>query len=230
MTTRAPAREKQWLDEFRDRVAWARLRLARTVAGSDDDLEALAAHECREIAEEAAMGTIGELLARLEGPARDELAEIDAAQARLEAGTFGRCEACRQTIPLKRLRAAPTARRCGACADGLPAARGPRLATAAIAAVALFLAAGVANAQGDGLAARGQTAFTANGCYGCHMVGKAGTPIGPELSHVGSRYSPEYLARWLRDPALQRPSAHMPALELSDADIRALAAYLSSLR
>jgi cytochrome c553 len=36
--------------------------------------------------------------------------------------------------------------------------------------------------------------------------------------------------RWLRDPAQQRPSAHMPALELSDQDIRALAAYLASLR
>jgi hypothetical protein len=29
---------------------------------------------------------------------------------------------------------------------------------------------------------------------------------------------------------MQRPSAHMPALELTDADIRALAAYLGSLR
>ena len=40
----------------------------------------------------------------------------------------------------------------------------------------------------------------------------------------------QYLTRWLQDPAFQRPSAHMPALELSDADIRALAAYLSSRR
>jgi cytochrome c1 len=37
-------------------------------------------------------------------------------------------------------------------------------------------------------------------------------------------------ARWLRDPALQRPTAHMPALELSDEDVSALAVYLSTLR
>jgi hypothetical protein len=29
---------------------------------------------------------------------------------------------------------------------------------------------------------------------------------------------------------MQRPSAHMPALELSDDDVRALAVYLGSLR
>jgi cytochrome c553 len=77
---------------------------------------------------------------------------------------------------------------------------------------------------------RGEAAFKSNGCYGCHLIGKFGTPIGPNLSHVGSKYPPEYLARWLRDPALQRPSAHMPALELSEADVQALAAYLGSLR
>jgi hypothetical protein len=37
-------------------------------------------------------------------------------------------------------------------------------------------------------------------------------------------------ARWLRDPALQRPTAHMPALELSEEDVSALAVYLSTLR
>jgi cytochrome c oxidase subunit 2 len=69
-----------------------------------------------------------------------------------------------------------------------------------------------------------------NGCYGCHTVGPMGTPIGPDLSHVGTKYSLAYLKRWLRDPAEQRPSAHMPALELSDVQVAALAAYLSSLR
>jgi mono/diheme cytochrome c family protein len=78
--------------------------------------------------------------------------------------------------------------------------------------------------------ARGEAAFKNNGCYGCHMIGKFGTPIGPDLSTVGRRYDPEYLTRWLRDPAMQRPSAHMPALELTDADVQALAAYLGSLR
>lgn len=79
-------------------------------------------------------------------------------------------------------------------------------------------------------AEQGKQYFMNNGCYGCHIVGRMGTPIGPDLSHVGAKYSVAYLQRWLRDPAEQRPSAHMPALELSDAQVTALAAYLSSLR
>jgi len=99
-------------------------------------------------------------------------------------------------------------------------------------AAALLAVAGNAVAQSPSspVVERGQAAFQNNGCYGCHIIGKAGTPIGPDLSQVGSKYPPEYLARWLRDPALQRPSAHMPALELSEDDVKALAAYLGSLR
>ena len=98
-------------------------------------------------------------------------------------------------------------------------------------AAALVAIAGTAVAQSSSpIVERGQAAFKNNGCYGCHMIGKAGTPIGPDLSQVGRKYAPDYLARWLRDPALQRPSAHMPALELTEDDVKALAVYLGSLR
>jgi mono/diheme cytochrome c family protein len=100
-----------------------------------------------------------------------------------------------------------------------------------VVAAALLAAAATAWAQSpDAIAARGEAAFKTNGCYGCHMIGKFGTPIGPDLSQVGRKYPPDYLARWLRDPAMQRPNAHMPALELTEAEVRALAAYLGSLR
>jgi cytochrome c553 len=101
-----------------------------------------------------------------------------------------------------------------------------------VVALVLLASASLAMAQSPAgpVVERGQAAFKNNGCYGCHIIGKFGTPIGPDLSQVGRKYQPEYLERWLRDPAQQRPSAHMPALELTDADIRALAAYLGSLR
>ena len=109
--------------------------------------------------------------------------------------------------------------------------RGARRVALAVGIAALVSATlAVGQERSDGLRARGEAAFTKQGCHGCHMVGKLGTPIGPDLSYVGRRYSPEYLERWLRDPAMQRPSAHMPALELTDDDIRALAYYLGSLR
>jgi mono/diheme cytochrome c family protein len=102
---------------------------------------------------------------------------------------------------------------------------------ALVIAAAVLAACTTASGQPPGaVVERGQAAFRNNGCYGCHMIGTFGTPIGPDLSRVGRKYPADYLARWLRDPAMQRPSAHMPALELSEADVQALAAYLGTLR
>ena len=94
----------------------------------------------------------------------------------------------------------------------------------------LLIAAGPAAAQDATLIEDGRRAFTKQGCHGCHTLGRVGTPIGPDLSHVGAKYAQSYLERWLRDPTSVRPSAHMPALELTDEDIRALAAFFASQR
>jgi cytochrome c oxidase subunit 2 len=82
----------------------------------------------------------------------------------------------------------------------------------------------------DARIAEGKELFTAHGCYGCHLVEKYGTPIGPELSKIGGKRGQADLERWLADPASQKPTAHMPRIQLALAEIRALAAYLASLR
>jgi mono/diheme cytochrome c family protein len=82
----------------------------------------------------------------------------------------------------------------------------------------------------EALIAQGQQLFADKGCYGCHTVGVAGTPIGPDLRTVGARYGESTLARWLREPSAQEATRHMPKLGLSEAEARALAAYLASLR
>jgi cytochrome c553 len=103
---------------------------------------------------------------------------------------------------------------------------------ARLAGLALLLAGGPAAAQGSGPtgAGGGLALFMASGCHGCHTIGAVGTPIAPDLSRIGQRYTETQLARWLRDPAAQKPTAHMPRLELSEADVAALAAYLATLR
>jgi mono/diheme cytochrome c family protein len=75
----------------------------------------------------------------------------------------------------------------------------------------------------------GERVFTEQGCYGCHTVKGAGTPIASDLSRVGLKYPREYLERWLREPSVQKPTAHMPKITLTPAEVRALAAYLASL-
>ena len=108
-----------------------------------------------------------------------------------------------------------------------------RSGTLTLAALCLALTGSVI-ALGQGLPTsrveQGGKFFIDSGCYGCHLVGKLGTPIGPNLSRIGSKYPYEYLERWLRDPLFQRPTAHMPKLELTEDQVRALAAYLSSLQ
>lgn len=94
----------------------------------------------------------------------------------------------------------------------------------------------------DPLARRGRTQFIANGCGACHAV--RGTPargrIGPDLTHVGSRMSigagilltePESIRRWIAHTADLKPDVLMPEFGmLPEGDLRAIAAYLSSLQ
>jgi mono/diheme cytochrome c family protein len=102
---------------------------------------------------------------------------------------------------------------------------------AAAVATAIALAATVAFGQdGTALASQGKRLFTEQGCYGCHTIGKAGTPIANDLSHVGSKYAESYLRQWLSEPKQQKPRAHMPKIEMAEADARAIAAYLASLK
>jgi DnaK suppressor protein len=50
--------------------------------------------------------------------ARRRLEEIDAALARVTAGSYGICESCGLPIPGERLQARPTARTCVPCSHG----------------------------------------------------------------------------------------------------------------
>ena len=97
--------------------------------------------------------------------------------------------------------------------------------------LAVLMAAHAAGAQqASALVEDGQRAFVRNGCYGCHTIGRMGTPVARDLTHVGAKYDPPYFVQWLRDPSHVRPSTNMPPIELTDADIDALAAYLAAQR
>jgi len=98
----------------------------------------------------------------------------------------------------------------------------------------LVLLVGASPAFGQGaskLVEAGRQLFVEQGCHGCHTVGKVGTQgIAPDLSQVGAKHDLAYLTKWLQDPLAQRPTAHMPKIQMSEPEVDALAAYLSSLR
>jgi cytochrome c oxidase subunit 2 len=90
--------------------------------------------------------------------------------------------------------------------------------------------------------ARGRERFLAEGCGTCHSIrgtAAAGTQ-GPDLTHVGGRLSigagrlgngAGALAAWIADPQHLKPGNLMPATKtLPGEDLRALAAYLESLK
>jgi cytochrome c oxidase subunit II len=96
----------------------------------------------------------------------------------------------------------------------------------------LVLAASPGEAQERELMlADGQQVFIDNGCFACHSVAGSGGAIGPDLSHVGTRFDQDTLTGWLRDPAQHGLSAHAQKFRrLTRGQVEQLAAYLSSLR
>ena len=98
-----------------------------------------------------------------------------------------------------------------------------------------------AAAPDSGEAQRGATIFLQSTCAMCHTVRgtSAGSRLGPDLTHVGSRMTlaagtlpntRQHLARWIADAQLVKPGSRMPSHGLSPPDLDAVVAYLRSLR
>jgi mono/diheme cytochrome c family protein len=68
------------------------------------------------------------------------------------------------------------------------------------------------------------------GCNGCHSIGGEGGKVGPALDRAGFRLNGTWVYRWLKNPQAMKPETRMPALGLSDADAKAVAHYLNTLR
>jgi RNA polymerase-binding protein DksA len=64
-------------------------------------------------------------LTALDEQGRHEIAEIQAALARIDEGTYGVCASCGEDVPLARLTAMPTARRCVPCQERVEHRRHP---------------------------------------------------------------------------------------------------------
>jgi cytochrome c oxidase subunit 2 len=88
---------------------------------------------------------------------------------------------------------------------------------------------------------RGHDIFMANRCSGCHTVTgtEAHGQVAPDLTHVASRRSigagtlpntREHLGDWVRDPQASKPGNQMPPNALPADDLRALIAYLGTLK
>jgi cytochrome c oxidase subunit II len=90
--------------------------------------------------------------------------------------------------------------------------------------------------------------YTAHTCYVCHNIsglvpvqyrGSSSVLVAPDLTHFASRMTlgagrlantPANVAQWLRNPDAVKPGVHMPNLQLTRSEIKALTAFLETLK
>jgi DnaK suppressor protein len=109
--------------ELAARIRQDRIRVlarAEALARDFDDIVTSSADAVRDDEHDPEGATIAferTQVATLLADARDQLSQLDAAEARLALPTAGRCASCDGPIGMARLRARPMANRCVACAD-----------------------------------------------------------------------------------------------------------------
>lgn len=91
-----------------------------------------------------------------------------------------------------------------------------------------------APASGDTAAVQqGSSVYGESFCASCHAMQNAagsmvGGSLGPELTRVGSKVKPEWLAEWLRDPKVYDPATAMPHYRFEEKDIGLAMGFLES--
>jgi RNA polymerase-binding protein DksA len=107
------------LETYRQRLLLQQQQVVQRMFGQEEAMYAMDADRDIErtdrVQEEAAEVT----LRALEEQERREMAEILAALARIDVGTYGICAACGEAISPARLEALPMARRCVPCQERL---------------------------------------------------------------------------------------------------------------
>jgi ubiquinol-cytochrome c reductase cytochrome b subunit len=85
-------------------------------------------------------------------------------------------------------------------------------------------------ALADPLAAKGKTIFDAHSCNACHGDGGVGTVAAPKLVGVSVKFDSKRLEAILRQPSTAMTHGGMTPTDLKDEDLKALIAYVESLK
>ena len=82
----------------------------------------------------------------------------------------------------------------------------------------------------DPLAAKGKAIFEAQSCNACHGDAGVGTAAGPALVGIAVKFTPDQLAELLHHPTAKMTAGGMPAIDLPEDNLKALIAYVQSLK
>jgi quinol-cytochrome oxidoreductase complex cytochrome b subunit/mono/diheme cytochrome c family protein len=98
----------------------------------------------------------------------------------------------------------------------------PELSSGSLAAANVALA--------DPLAAKGKSIFEAQSCNACHGDNGIGSAAAPKLIGVGTKFNAQKLEVLLKQPSTAMTQGGMTPSALKDEDLKALIAYLESLK
>ena len=67
-------------------------------------------------------------------------------------------------------------------------------------------------------------------CQACHTIGGTGGYVGPNLNNAGGWLTAAWIEAWLRNPQALVPNTIEPRRNFTEDEVRALTAYLMTLR
>ena len=105
------------LETYRQRLLALQQHIMQRIFDLEAFMLAMDAERDIERTDRVQEGAAEVALTALDEQGRRELEAIQAALARLDAGTYGLCDTCGETISAARLTALPMARRCVACQE-----------------------------------------------------------------------------------------------------------------
>ena len=82
----------------------------------------------------------------------------------------------------------------------------------------------------DPVAAAGKQVYGAESCDACHGENGVGTSAGPKLIGATAQKSAEELTKLLRHPTAKMLEGEMKAVDVPDNELKALVAYIRSLK
>lgn len=106
---------KKTLQQMNDVLLQRRDALRQAIAGDDSLLKSFGRQSGGDVVDFATESSSGELNSQLSEVEHRELKYVSAALQRMKNGEYGKCEGCKQNIPLARLKALPYACFCIKC-------------------------------------------------------------------------------------------------------------------
>ena len=104
------------LKKLKSQLLNRRREMLAQVAHLEFEREELGQHFIESI-DSAQKENLAQLIDKLDERGKEEIVEIELALTKMESGSYGECELCGKSIPIKRLKVLPATRLCRNCAE-----------------------------------------------------------------------------------------------------------------